>query len=384
MHMNKNFIELRGLKVVKSGKTILDVKQFSVKKGEVMAVIGPNGAGKSTLLKILGLLEKPLEGVFLLNGEAARVGDLKLRRQITMVFQEALLLDTTVRANLCAGLRFRKLPSREIKKRVIAVSERFKIKKLLHRPARSLSGGEAQRVVLARAFAIEPQLLLLDEPFASLDLPARTSLLEQLKDVLKETNVTAVFVTHDMNEIPYLADRLVVLSGGIPAQIGLPEDIFYRPATEEIASLVGVDNILSGQVEGRCGKLSRVRLGSRTTFFVKGCFDKGQRISLLIRAEEIEILTGFLNIYSAKNDDNVFYGTIKKVTPSGSAFKITLDCGFPLVVNVARKLVFGRELAKGKKVRVMVPVGAIHVLPDRGSLLGERQGTFPGVKGVTC
>lgn len=213
------------LRLELSGREIFHIDRLEIGKGEVLALIGPNGAGKSSLLLTLALLQIPTGGAIRIDGETANNGNrLRLRRKMAVVFQEPLLLDFTVRQNIMAALRIRGVPRRDATERMSEWLERFKISHLADRPASVLSGGEAQRTSLARSFALEPQILFLDEPFGSLDYPTRKSLLIELGQLLSEMNITTLFVTHDYTELPYLARRVAVLfEGGIIKEGSLNE-----------------------------------------------------------------------------------------------------------------------------------------------------------------
>ncbi|MDP3767959.1 MAG: ATP-binding cassette domain-containing protein, partial [Dehalococcoidia bacterium] len=164
-------LSLRDVVVRRGTVEILRVPQLDVLEGEVLAVLGPNGAGKSTLLQALALLERPVQGEVLFEGRPVAGRELALRRRMAAVFQESLLLDRTVQANAELGLALHRVERSERSERVRPWLRRFRIEHLANRSARSLSGGEAQRVSLARAFALEPEVLLLDEPYSALDQP---------------------------------------------------------------------------------------------------------------------------------------------------------------------------------------------------------------------
>lgn len=234
-------IEASGIKLYKSRHKILDVSNFSLKKGEVMALIGPNGAGKSSLLQVLALLQRPTAGNLSICGVAVdSKNKLDLRRRMAVAFQEPLLLDTTVYKNVAAGLLIRGFRKDQVKGRVREWLEKFGISSLAHRSARFLSGGESQRVNLARAFALDPEVLFLDEPFSALDYPTRRSLIADLGQILKTTGVSTVFVTHDHNEIPPLAGMVSVMQEGRIVQCCSPQELFSNPVNETVAALVGI------------------------------------------------------------------------------------------------------------------------------------------------
>ena len=234
-------IEARNIKVERSKKEILDVEHFQLNQGEVRAVIGPNGAGKSTLLQVLALLLRPTSGELFFRGERVNAKNtLSFRRRMAVVFQEPLLLDTTVYKNVASGLQIRGHKKTEIDGVVWEWLERLGIRSLAHRPARVLSGGESQRVSLARAFALEPEVLFLDEPFSALDYPTKSTLICELRDILQATRITTILITHDYHEIPVLAESVTVLDRGKVIQSCSQEEIFQRPANDVVASLLGL------------------------------------------------------------------------------------------------------------------------------------------------
>ena len=194
-------VSLRDVRLGYPPSFMLEVAALDVRPAEVLAVIGPNGSGKSTLLRVLGLLERPEAGEVRVGGRVIDARDgLAERRRMAAVFQESLLADTTVAANVALGLGFRGIRGAAADSRVRRWLERFRLEALAGRPARTLSGGEAQRVALARALVLEPEVLLLDEPFASLDQPSRTALIADLGTVLRQDRVATVLVTHDRGE----------------------------------------------------------------------------------------------------------------------------------------------------------------------------------------
>jgi ABC-type sugar transport system ATPase subunit len=235
-----SLLQLSNVVVLREGSTVLDIESLSVERGEVLAIVGPNGAGKSTLFLVLARLLKADQGEVLFNGRSPdSLPSLDYRRQIALVLQEALLMDMSVYENAALGLKFRGKSKDEIQKRVNHWLARLGIAHLSERPARKLSGGEAQRVSLARAFVLQPELLLLDEPFTSLDAPTRLRLLEDLKSVLIETKMTTIFITHDLQEALKLAMHMVVILDGRIEQSGIPQDIFDKPINDRVAHFLG-------------------------------------------------------------------------------------------------------------------------------------------------
>ena len=233
-------LQLSNLLVQREERTVLNIPSLSVEAGDVLAIVGPNGAGKSTLFLVLARLLKTTQGQVIFRDQPIHsLHDLEYRRQIALVLQEPLLMDMLVYENVAMGLKFRKISKAQIEERVSHWLERLGVAHLAQRPARKLSGGEAQRVSLARAFVLQPELLLLDEPFTALDAPTRIRLLEDLKSVLAETRMTTIFITHDLQEARKLATRMAVLLDGRVEQIGAPQDVFDRPVNDRVAGFLG-------------------------------------------------------------------------------------------------------------------------------------------------
>jgi tungstate transport system ATP-binding protein len=232
-------IQIRDLLIQRNGNNALRVDSLDIQRGETLTVVGPNGAGKSTLLLALAHLIMPVSGEILYNGRSLKQWDeLEYRRRISFVFQSPLLMDMTVEQNVALGLKFRGTPKEETRARVERWIKQLGVESLSKRRAGQLSGGEAQRVSLARAFVLEPELLLLDEPFSALDPPTRSRLLEDLVTLLKENHRTAVFVTHNLNEATKLSHRIAVIVGGMLRQVGTAKQIKTKPADETVAAFL--------------------------------------------------------------------------------------------------------------------------------------------------
>jgi len=216
-------------------KTILQCVHFHLLPGECVGLIGPNGSGKSSLLKILAFLETPTSGQLYFQGQAVpKSVPLSIRRKIAIVFQESLLLNTGVFDNVAMGLKIRGLSKGRIREKVDFWLEQFGVSHLAKQSARSLSGGEAQRVSLARAFAIEPDVLFLDEPFSALDAPTKEGLRIDLAKVFKSTQTTTVLVSHDFKDIAQLTSRALILLNGQVLAEGPPAELLKKSHKEEV------------------------------------------------------------------------------------------------------------------------------------------------------
>jgi tungstate transport system ATP-binding protein len=358
-------LEARDLQVTRGGIPFLEVPSFQIGRGEILSLIGPNGAGKTTLLLTLSHLTKRVSGEILFHGK--KVGSdfsiFEYRRRLAMVFQEPLLFDTTVYNNVASGLKIRNMDKGEIRRTVLDHLDRFGITQLIDRSARTLSGGEAQRASLARAFAIKPEILLLDEPFAALDPPTRESLVEDLDRALRESGTTALFATHDRMEALRLSDHIAVMNQGRIIQIGPPEEVMNRPVDEFVAGFVGVETILSGKVIRKEGGGFIVSVSGKEIETV-GEVPSGETVALCIRPENVT-----LSAVSSKETTsarNVFQGRIVKLVSMEFFAKVSLDCGFPLVAYITRHSLEDLGLEEGKEVKASFKATAIHVVRRKG------------------
>ena len=225
-----SLITVKNLEVRAGKKMLLSIPHFEIQEGEVLGIMGPNGAGKSTFIKALSLLEKPAQGSILLKHQDITDDlTLEMRRKFAVAMQQPLLLDTTVFQNVAIGLKLRNLPRQEVKQKVAFWLGKFQIGHLAKKHAAHLSGGEAQRVNLARAMVLEPEVLFLDEPFSALDFPTKAQLLKDIKSIIEQTKTTTVFVSHDLMELKYLAGTLAILMDGQLKQTGPTEEVLSSP-----------------------------------------------------------------------------------------------------------------------------------------------------------
>jgi len=353
-------LELRGVAVYRGKRLVLEVEHLSLGAGEVLAVLGPNGAGKSTLLQVAALLLKPQRGEVRIDGEPARGDALKLRRRMAVAMQDALLVGGSVLENVALGLKLQGVNGQQ--RRTIAREwlRRFGIEGLEGRPAKKLSGGESQRASLARAFAVKPEVLFLDEPFGGLDEPTRTALLDDLAAVVRETGVTTVFVTHDRDEALHLAGRVAVILEGRMRQVGTPQEVFGSPVDEEVAAFIGVENILAGRLMRVDGGLALVDVSGREVVGLATA-GLGEQVRVCIRPENITLqaLTESAATHSARN---AISGLVQEVRPRGAEARVTIDCGFPLVALITRLSAEDMGLVAGTPVVATFKATAVHLL----------------------
>src|SRR5262249_14724515 len=296
------------------------------------------------------LLERPTQGQLRLDGRwiAWDAHLLAYRRRFATVFQEPLLVDAPVARNVALGLTLRRVPKAESTARARRWMRRLGVEHLARREARTLSGGEAQRVSLARAFAIEPDILLLDEPFAALDPLTRDELLHDLQQVLHESRMTTVFVTHVRDEARRLGDRVAVIMEGQLEQVDTPEEVFSHPVSESVARFVGVENLLAGRVTAARDGLLTIDTGRQSVRAV-GRVPVGACVLVCLQPEDLA-LGPVTEAGPHGSDLNHFPGRITHIARIGAQYRVEVDGGQPLVALVTKHTVQALHLAPAAAV----------------------------------
>jgi tungstate transport system ATP-binding protein len=355
-------LEAEGIIVRHGARTVLEVPRLAVRRGETLALIGPNGAGKSTLLRVLGLLQRPAGGAVRVDGQAVPWGRglLAARRRFASVFQEPCLADTTVEHNVALGLALRRLPRAEARRRTAGWMDRLGLTALAARQARTLSGGEAQRTSLARALAIEPDVLLLDEPFSALDPPTREELLRDLQRLLGETAMTTVIVTHDRDEALRLGHRIGVMLAGHLVQLDVPETVFGRPASPAVARLVGVENVLPGRIAGAEDGLLTVDTGA-WRLQAPGELPVGRAVLACLRPEDVVVRPSTAGP-ARESALNHAAGRVAELAPVGTQVRVRVEGDASLVALVTRRSAQELELAVGSAVTLSFKASAVHLI----------------------
>jgi sulfate/thiosulfate transport system ATP-binding protein len=266
------------------GQQIIDGVSFDIAAGEMLVVLGPSGSGKTTLLRIIAGLEHPDAGEIYLNGKLARLLPPQ-KRELGVVFQEhALFQPKTVEQNVAFGLEARKLPRAEITRTVDKMLDLVNLREHRKKYPSQLSGGQRQRVALARALAFRPTAMLFDEPFSALDAVTRLDLRREIRTLLREMEIPALFITHDQEEALELADRIIVLNQGRIEQIGAPFDVYNRPRNEFVATFLGAANVLLGRwVEGKV-TIGRINLKPPPD---APLFSERQLVKIIFRPEDV-------------------------------------------------------------------------------------------------
>lgn len=361
--MAEAVLRAEGLTVRYGEADVLQVPRLEIQEREILAVMGPNGAGKSTLLRVLGFLERPTQGTVIFRGRKVHFRPralLSLHRQVAVVFQEPLLVDGTVFDNVALGLRLRGIG--DLGGRVDPWLERLGISHLRDRRAKTLSGGEAQRTSLARAFVLDPGLLLLDEPLSALDPPTRDALLADLKTILAETRTTTVFVTHDRDEALALGDRVAVMMRGRIHQLDAPERIFSFPVNEEIARFVGVETILPGQVRSVQDGLVTVEIDGQTVEVV-GEGLPGESVLVCVRPEDIVLSKVDMGPSSMRNR---LEARMTRVIPLGQFVRVVLAGEAPIVASITRQSYQEMGLREGDPLIASFKATAAHLIGKPG------------------
>jgi len=334
-----------------NGVLAVNAVSLDVADGEFIVIVGPSGCGKSTLLRLLAGLETVGTGRIVLDGTVVNdrePGD----RDIAMVFQNyALYPHMTVAGNMAYGLKNRRVPKAEIAERVGRAAEILELSDLLNRRPAQLSGGQRQRVAMGRAIVREPKVFLFDEPLSNLDAKLRVSMRVEIKRLQRRLGTTAVYVTHDQVEAMTLADRLVVMNGGVAEQIGPPLSIYERPATVFVAGFIGSPamNLLPVEWDGRF-----VRISPRLAFALPGFSAPPGAMTLGIRPEHLEL-----------RQDGAARGTVDLVEPLGAdtLVHLSLDDGPSLV---ARTVACPRP---GEPVSLEMSLDRLHLFSSEGRRL---------------
>jgi len=333
---------------------------FEVRRGDYFVLLGASGAGKTVILEILAGLIRPDAGRILLDGEDITAESLQ-RRPIGLVYQDqALFPHLSVYGNIAYGLRCRRWKRSEIRRRVNHVAEAVGVKDLLDRLPDSLSGGEAQRVALARTLVTEPQCLLLDEPISSLDIKARTRMRALLRR-LNRAGQTIIHVTHDYEEAISLASRVAVVQDGTIVQVDAPEQIFRRPRSRFVAHIVGIRNFFSGRLqrgEGQNGQLARfVTAGPTFSILTDATGGEGH----CVLSSDAVVISNTSSDSSARN---VFKGSVVDLAPVRLGVEVVVDIGVQLSALVTAESVRKLDLYCGKEVWISFKASALEFIGE--------------------
>ena len=310
--MSKELIRLADVSMAYDGEVVLNNINLYINDSEFLTLLGPSGCGKTTTLRIIGGFAKPTSGDVLFDG--VRINDVPPhKRQVNTVFQRyALFPHLDVYENIAFGLRLKKLEEEEIARRVGEMLRLVGMTGFEERKVDKLSGGQMQRIAIARALVNQPKVLLLDEPLGALDLRLRKDMQNELKRIQQQMGITFIYVTHDQEEALTMSDTIVVMDKGEIQQIGKPEDIYNEPKNAYVADFIGESNILDGiMIRDRLG----VGFGRRFPCVDFG-FETNEPVDVVIRPEDVDIVQA---------DSGHLCGTVTNVTFKGVHYDIIVD-----------------------------------------------------------
>ena len=343
--MADNIIELRHISKVYSDNGFKAVDDFNleVKRGEFVTFLGPSGCGKTTTLRMIAGFEMPTSGEILLNGED--ISQLPAnKRPINTVFQRyALFPHMNIYDNIAFGLKLKKLPKEEIRKKVKRVLDIVDLEGFENRKISTLSGGQQQRIAIARALVNEPEILMLDEPLGALDLKMRQEMQIELKHMHDELGITFIYVTHDQEEALTMSDKIVVLSEGRIQQIGTPEDIYNEPQNAFVADFIGESNIFKGIMTGHM----KVRFCGGE-FIGMDDVPEGTLVDVAVRPEDVII---------TKPEDGIIEGEVVSVIFKGMHYEVTVESGkYEMVIRTTKCY------SVGERIGMKLEPDGIHIM----------------------
>ncbi len=336
------------------GQPLLNDISFKVDIGETICLLGASGSGKSTLLRIIAGLEDADAGFISFNNIDLNSTPPHLR-DFGLVFQDyALFPHLSVSENVAFGLKMRRLPQNEIEERLASSLKMVNLTGFRNRRVTDLSGGEQQRVALARALATRPRLLMFDEPLGALDRTLREDLLNELRSILHQTHIPAIYVTHDQEEAFTIADRVLILHNGRIIRAGTPAEVWANPESVFVAGFLGLGNVIEGKVISEKGKDGEWKVESSKGYFTVHCeyeHSMGDSVHLLARplsAEKVRVERSELLSERSRNEPNIIQGIATDVIFQQDRFKVTLDNGLYVYLPNAPKV--------GEKIEVRVEV----------------------------
>ncbi len=334
----------------------VDDVSIRIEKGQFVTLLGPSGCGKTTTLRLIAGFEFPTGGHIVLDNQ--RLENVPPnRRDMAMVFQSyAIFPHLNVFENIAYGLKVKKIPTHEIKRRIDEVVKLTQLTGLEDRAPNQLSGGQQQRVALARALVVEPKVLLFDEPLSNLDAKLREEMRFEIRDLQKRLGITAIYVTHAQEEALVMSDLIAIMHKGKLAQLGSPEDIYERPQSKFVADFIGLSDFLPAQVQSIQGSSARVVVaGVSFTVPATTTVSAGQPWLLHIRPYDILFVDG-------APTENVVPGVVRHATYLGNVIDYRVELAPKLELRVQAGT--DHRYTAGDRVRLHFPPAKCHLLAD--------------------
>ncbi|KXF75098.1 Fe3+/spermidine/putrescine ABC transporter ATP-binding protein [Paramesorhizobium deserti] len=360
---NGTFLRIAGLSAGYGATRVLERLDLDIRKGEFVALLGSSGCGKTTLLRAVAGFAKPSAGSIIVAGrDVTRLPP--DRRGMAMVFQSyALWSHMTVGQNIGYGLKLKGLPRTEIAQRVGELEEMLGLTGLGSRKPAALSGGQRQRVALGRALAINPQILLLDEPLSNLDARIRLKVRHDISALQKRLGITAVHVTHDREEAMVMADRIVIMDAGRIAQQGTPEEVYNRPASPFVAAFMGAENVLelSGNVDASAVAIKAGANNHRCLLPLGGRTLESGMFEARFRAEAAELMTGDAPA-GAPGQALELSGRVEAASYPGGIWRHSIRIGEAQILVDAP-----RPFEHGSAVRIRIPAEKLFLFNTRSA-----------------
>ncbi len=342
--MENVLLRLEGISVKFDDDQILDHIDLDIHDKEFVTLLGPSGCGKTTTLRIIGGFVSQDEGKVYFEGQ-----DISAlpphKRPVNTIFQKyALFPHLNVHENIAFGLRLKKLPEREIRRKVNVMLALVNLRGFNKRSVNSLSGGQQQRVAIARALANEPRVLLLDEPLGALDLKLRKDMQIELKNLQQRSGITFIYVTHDQEEALSMSDTVVVMDGGVIQQIGSPIDIYNEPRNAFVADFIGESNILDGVMH----EDYRVTFSHHTFECLDSGFAPGEQVDAVVRPEDVDIV---------EPSQGMLVGVVTSVVFKGVHFEIIVE------IDDFKWMIQTTDFhPQGARVGLIIEPDAIHIM----------------------
>jgi putative spermidine/putrescine transport system ATP-binding protein len=342
-------VQLKAVRKEFGSFVALEHIDLDIQSGELVALLGPSGCGKTTTLRMISGLDSPTRGEILFDGND--VSDVPVRdRNVGMVFQRyALFPHMSVEKNITFGLRVRDIPAAEISERLEEILEIVQLTAFRHRFPAQLSGGQMQRVAIARTLITKPSVLMMDEPLANLDTNLRGEMRRFIRALQQRFNITTIFVTHDQVEAMELSDRVAVLFDGRLEQFDTPDGIYHRPDKTSVAKFMGASNIVDGVVADG-GLKTGLQIGG------DGTFSAGSKVKAMVRSEAIRLLK-----QPEEGAQNQLAGTIRTADFFGATVSYVVQVG-DHELNVDEHS--SERLEPGTPVYLQLPSNRIWLFPD--------------------